>query len=181
MTSPDDAAPRPGAVHDVMVAFQFLTRIPMPRDLKPAPGNLGRAAGWFPFVGVVVGALIGLAASLAMGVGLSPGLAAVMAVGFGVMFTGSFHEDGLADSADAFGGGWGREQVLAIMRDSRIGSYGAGALTLLISTRLASLWSMNPSAWITSLVAAHTIARWSSVHMLRQNDYARRDGEAPGF
>ncbi|MCC6159633.1 MAG: adenosylcobinamide-GDP ribazoletransferase [Deltaproteobacteria bacterium] len=181
MTAAVHGTPRSGALRHALVAFQFLTRIPMPRDLNPSPGDLGRATGWFPVVGVVVGALIAAVGSAAMGIGLSPGIAAVIAVGFGLVVTGSFHEDGLADSADAFGGGWNREQVLTIMHDSRIGSYGSGAVTLLFAARLAALWSIDPAAWTASLIAAHTVARWTSVHLLHTKEYARRDGEAPGF
>lgn len=176
----DHGSPRVGGLRDAMVALQLLTRIPMPRDLSPSPDALGRAAGWFPVVGVVVGALIAAVGTAAVEIGLSPGLAAVIAIGFGVFVTGSFHEDGLADSADAFGAGWDRDQVLAIMRDSRIGSYGTVALALLFASRLAALWSTDPAAWNASLIAAHTVARWSSVHLMMTRDYARRDGEAPG-
>ncbi len=179
--SSDHGSPRVGGLRDAMVAFQLLTRIPMPRDLNPSRSDLGRAAGWFPVVGVVVGALIAAVGTAAVEIGLSPGLAAVVAIGFGVFVTGSFHEDGLADSADSFGAGWDRDQVLTIMRDSRIGSYGSISLVLLFTARLAALWSTDPAAWIASLIAAHTVARWSSVHLMRTRDYARRDGEAPGF
>ncbi len=176
-----DPEPPCGPLHHTMVAFQFLTRIPMPRDLSPSPNDLARAAGWFPVVGAVVGAMIALAAWAAMGVGLAPGVAAVIAVAVGILVTGSFHEDGLADSADAFGGGWSREQVLAIMRDSRIGSYGAASLVMLVAARLAALWSMDIGAWAAVLICAHSIARWSSLWLLRTNSYARDRDESPGL
>jgi adenosylcobinamide-GDP ribazoletransferase len=82
---------------------------------------------------------------------------------FLVMITGCFHEDGLADTADGFGGGWSREQVLLILRDSRIGSYGAAALTLSLLARLVLL-STLPLAHIAAyLIAAHVLCRWTTL------------------
>ncbi len=85
--------------------------------------------------------------------------------------TGALHEDGLADAADGFGGGTAPDRVLAIMKDSRIGTYGAVALILVIVAKLATLASLTPLDALRALVVAHTLARWSSVALLWRYPY----------
>lgn len=94
-------------------------------------------------------------------------IAVTLSTGATVLVTGALHEDGLADAADGFGGGTSAERVLEIMRDSRIGSYGAVALILVIITKLASLASLARGDAALALIAGHTLARWSSVALLR--------------
>lgn len=84
-----------------------------------------------------------------------------------MLVTGALHEDGLADAADGFGGGRSPERIIEIMHDSRIGSYGAVALILVIITKLAALASLSRTDAALALVAGHTMARWSSVALLR--------------
>jgi adenosylcobinamide-GDP ribazoletransferase len=90
----------------------------------------------------------------------------VLSLAATVLITGALHEDGLADAADGFGGGATPERVLEIMKDSRIGSYGAVALILAIIIKLASLASLSLVDIVTALIAGHTLARWSSVALL---------------
>src|SRR4051794_39860272 len=108
-------------------ALRFLTVIPAPRVAHIADDWLIRAAKYFPFVGIIVGGctagVLLLAGEMWSGV-----LPALLAVAAGIVLTGALHEDGLADTADGFGGGDARETRLVIMKDSRIGSYGALAL-----------------------------------------------------
>ena len=108
-------------------------------------------------------------------------MAAIAVVGFLVGVTGCLHEDGLADAADGFGGGRSREQTLAIMRDSRIGSYGATALILSLSARWLLIASL-PSAYAAQyLVAAHVLCRWTALPLGRWLDPARSGrGDHPG-
>jgi adenosylcobinamide-GDP ribazoletransferase len=97
----------------------------------------------------------------------------------GVLFTGAMHEDGLADTADAMGGGRDATDILRIMRDSRIGTYGAIALIIVFALRGAFLLDMRPSAWVPALVCAHACARLSCVLLVLALPYARTDG--PGL
>ena len=99
------------ALEDVLVAFRYLTVLPLPR--RRAPGDLGRAAGWFPVVGLVVGGGIALA-SIAADRLVPPGVGAILVVALWVGLTGALHLDGLADSSDGLGGGWSRERALSI-------------------------------------------------------------------
>ena len=104
-------------------ALQFLTRVPI-RLPQPVPHE--RALPWFAVAGALIGAAVG---AIAVGLGevLPPAVAAALAVVAGLLITGAFHEDGLADVADAFGGGWTVDERLRILKDSRHGTYGVAA------------------------------------------------------
>jgi adenosylcobinamide-GDP ribazoletransferase len=152
-------------------ATRFLTRLPTPSDVRFAPGGVDRSARYFPLVGQLVG-LLCAGAWLAAG-RFWPGLpAAVLAIAVGVLVTGALHEDGLADTADGLGGGRDREQRLTIMKDSRIGSYGALALILVIAARIALLAGMAPAAGALALIVAHGGARAAAVVVMTALPYA---------
>ena len=162
------------------IALIFLTRLPVaaPRDGGP---TLADSAGLFPLAGVVVGALGGLIYWLGDAVGLPPVLAAFGAVGATILATGALHEDGLADVADGFGGGFDRERKLEIMRDSALGSYGALALILSLGARVAALAALaDPAAVMGALVAAHGIARATLPAVMGFGRPARSDGLGAG-
>lgn len=103
-------------------------------------------------------------------------VALILSLGATVSVTGALHEDGLADAADGFGGGTTPERVLEIMKDSRIGSYGAMALILATLIKLASLASPSRLDIVTALIAGHTLARWSSVVLLWRYPYLGSKG-----
>jgi adenosylcobinamide-GDP ribazoletransferase len=175
------ALPPPRRVPALIVALQFLTRLPLPRDLATGPHDLIRAAPYFPAVGALVGGLCAAtAAALLTLTSLAPGVVAVMAVALGVLVTGAFHEDGLADAADGIAGGLERGDRLRIMRDSRVGTFGALALVLLILGRVASLWAMDVAAWTAALLAAHTLGRYMALVLIRTQPYARDDDPGVG-
>ena len=146
---------------DVLVAFQFMTRLPLPA-IPFDPGALARAAKFFPVVGLAIG-LVASIVSHFLSPHLGRPLTALLALVFFILATGALHEDGLADAADGFGGGWDRGQVLAIMRDSRIGSYGTLALILSIAARLILLATLPLSRWIPFVVAAQVLCRWTTL------------------
>jgi adenosylcobinamide-GDP ribazoletransferase len=165
---------------DVFAALGFLTRIPTPRlgDGDAAP-NLARAAWAFPLVGLLVGAIVGLAYWAAAALGLASTVAAVWALIVSALLTGALHEDGLADAADGFGGGATGERKLEIMRDSRIGSYGALALVLSTFARVAALSSIaDPKAAMIALTVAGSLGRASLLALLAALRPAREDGLA---
>ena len=124
-------------------AVQFLTRIPI--RLRAAP-NLAACVPWFPVVGGAIGALIGALVAGLMEVVPST-VAAAIGIVVGVLITGAFHEDGLADTADAFGGGWTVERRLEILKDSRHGTYGVAAISSSIVLRIVALGAVaGPAA-----------------------------------
>ncbi len=150
---------RPGS--DFLSAVQFLTRIPLP-SLAYEEDSLARAVKFFP----AVGALIGYAAALlhrALAPHLSRPLTAIAVFTFLILLTGALHEDGLADCADGFGGGHTRDKILLIMRDSRIGTYGALALILSLSARVLLLTAIPLDRVLPTLVAANILSRWTAL------------------
>jgi adenosylcobinamide-GDP ribazoletransferase len=164
----------------LLAAFTFLTRLPLPGADQVDGETLARSSLWFPVVGAVVGS-VGGAVLVASARVWPPLVAAVLALLATVLLTGAFHEDALADAADGLGGGVTRERALAIMKDSRIGSYGAVALVLVLSGRIACLAAMEPMEGARALIGAHVLGRWSSLPLIRMLPYARTDGSARPF
>jgi len=163
---------------DALAAVRFLTRIPVP-DTEYDPAALSRAVVFFPVVGLLVG---GLAVLVAKGLAghLAQPVVALLVVVFLVLVTGGLHEDGLADAADGFGGGWTREKILLIMRDSRIGSYGALALIFSVGLRVLLLGTMAPGRVAGSLVAGAVLSRWTVLPLSAWLGSARAEGEGEG-
>lgn len=149
----------------VAVAFQFLTRLPVPQ-IPVVDGDLRRATAAFPLVGLVVGALVaGVRIATEPFLGVTP--ATVLAVAAGIAVTGAFHEDGLADTFDGLWGGWTPERRVEIMRDSRVGTYGASALLLAILMQVALLASLSRGVFVAAIVAAHVLGRASVLVAVR--------------
>lgn len=143
-------------------AIVFLTRIPVrtTRSLDTA-----RSVPWFPIVGMFIGVLVGGIAAL-LEPWSSPYVAAGVAIVVGLLVTGAFHEDGLGDVADAFVGGWTREDRLRILKDSRHGTYGVVALASSIALRFVALGALvlaGPKSAFIGAVAAHGMARSAAV------------------
>jgi adenosylcobinamide-GDP ribazoletransferase len=159
---------------DLRAAFMLLTRLPV----GWLGGSVARGAGiWaYPIVGLVVGLIAGAVFWGASRLGLAPAVAAIFAVAAGVVTTGALHEDGLADTADGFGGGASVGRKLEIMRDSRIGSFGALALMLSVGLRVAALADSGQVA--VALVAAAVLGRAAMVGMMVALPPARPDGLA---
>jgi adenosylcobinamide-GDP ribazoletransferase len=144
-----------------LVAFQFLTRLPIP-GVPYESDSLARSAKFFPVVGLVIGfSAAGLQHILTPH--LNRALVALLVLTFFVLITGGLHEDALADTADAFGGGLNREQVLAIMRDSRIGSFGALALILSMLARVFLLSILPLNRFAAVVVSAQVLCRWTAL------------------
>lgn len=149
-----------------LLAVQFLTRLPVPGtgglSSDQVAAGLIRAVGWFPLVGALVGALT---AGAAIGADLLwPAWVAVsIALIVEARVTGAFHEDAVADFCDAFGGGTSAEAVRRILKDSRIGSYGALGLILAVGLRgalmLAALAMLAPAVAIAAIIASATFGR----------------------
>jgi adenosylcobinamide-GDP ribazoletransferase len=148
-------------VEDMATAFQFLTRLPLGR-LPYDPNALSRSAKFFPLVGFAVG-LVGAGWYLWLVRHLPAPIAALLTVAFFVVATGALHEDGLADVADAFGGGWDRERVLSILKDSRIGTFGALAIVISVALRLLLLASLPLDRVALYVVSGQVLCRWTAL------------------
>jgi adenosylcobinamide-GDP ribazoletransferase len=154
-------------------AAQFLTRVPVPGPQAWSDELLARSARYFPLVGLAVGGLCAAVFLLARQAWPTGVLPALLAVAAGVAVTGGFHEDGLADTADGLGGGHEPEQRLAIMKDSRLGSYGALALGLVLAARIAALAQAGgPWRAAAVLFCAHGLARAAAVVAMHMMPYA---------
>jgi adenosylcobinamide-GDP ribazoletransferase len=156
------------------IALGFLTRIPIPRTVEHNAENLNDAARYFPAVGLLVGAFAALIYTLAAQI-WPPAIAVLLSTIGTVLLTGAFHEDGFADSCDGFGGGWNREQVLTIMKDSRIGTYGAIGLGLVVALKFAALQSLTLAAVAPALLIGHCWSRLLATSYLFNYEYAREE------
>jgi adenosylcobinamide-GDP ribazoletransferase len=162
--------------NDVSLAISLLTRIPMPHQAAVLPDSMARAQRAFPLVGAMIGLAIGLVERGLLAVGIPELAAAALALGAGAALTGALHEDGLADVGDGFGGGRDREAKLAIMRDSRLGTYGVLVLLVGFVAKLSALASLPMTAIIPALVAAHALARAAIPVLAANMPLAREDG-----
>jgi adenosylcobinamide-GDP ribazoletransferase len=162
---------------DLLTALGFLTRL-VPLGRMAAAGLLAGACRTFPIVGALVGLIAAAALHAALGLGLPPLAAAVLAVAAAVLATGGLHEDGLADTADGLGGGGSRAAKLAIMRDSRIGTFGVLAVVLAVALKLAALVALPSHTATGALVAAHAGSRAVLPWIMRRERPARSEGLA---
>jgi adenosylcobinamide-GDP ribazoletransferase len=162
--------------NDVGLAIALLTRIPMPHRDAVTSDRMARAQRAFPLVGAMIGVAIGLVARCLLAVGIPELAAAALALGAGAALTGALHEDGLADVGDGFGGGRDRETKLAIMRDSRLGTYGALVLLVSFAAKFSALANLPMTEIIPALVVAHTLARAAIPVLALNMPFARDDG-----
>ena len=161
----------------------FLTRLPCPTWVDHHPAYLMRSLMWFPLLGACIGgwAAVWLAAA---GVLWGPAIAAAASTLATVWLTGCFHEDGLADCFDGFGGGWGRAQILRIMKDSRIGTYALVGTSLVLYLKLHALQALAGADGgggrlaAAALVAAHAASRWTSLPLISLCTYIQDEEDA---
>lgn len=161
---------------ETKVAAVFLTRLPLNfGSIAAIP--IGEAARGFPAVGAAIGIAAALVYGIAVSFDLPPAVAAVLAVGAMVLMTGGLHEDGLADMADGFGAGHDREDILAIMHDSRIGAYGVLALMLVIGLRILCVAELHGTLTAAlALIAASAGSRALLPLVMHYVPAARDDG-----
>lgn len=159
-----------------LLALQFLTRLPLPEGAEWSEAAARRSPGWYPAVGLLLG--LGAAGVFLLAGGLLPQvMAALLAVAVLTLATGALHEDGLADLCDGIGGARGDPaRALEIMRDSRIGTYGALGLGLVLALRVLALALMPFWSVPFALVAGAVLSRVSMVRAMAAADYARPSG-----
>ena len=149
----------------ILVAIQFLTRIPVPSFNHYDPQWLHQSSRYFPAVGLLIGVLCAGVFWLGS-ILFTPLVAAVISTAFGIKLTGAFHEDGLADSCDGLGGGLTRERTLEIMKDSRLGTYGVLGLVSALLLKISLLAAMPVSVAIVALIIGHTASRLFCISLL---------------
>ena len=177
-------------LHIFFTALMFYTRIPCPKNIDHNPDYLNKASRYFPLIGWIVG-------SVAFGVFsvfkylVGPEIAVLFSMIASVLVTGAFHEDGFADVCDGFGGGWTKEKILTIMKDSAIGAYGAIGLILLLLLKYQGLnqlilVSKDPTFIIYNsqftilllFVTGHAISRLAAISIVFTHQYSREDASS---
>jgi adenosylcobinamide-GDP ribazoletransferase len=158
-------------------ALQFFTRLPIPRWVGFDPAWLNQAARYFPLVGVVVALIAGAVYAVSFKL-FPPAIAAILSTAAGIYATGAFHEDGFADTCDGLGGGMTAERTLDIMKDSRIGAYGAIGIGCLLLLKCATLTMLPSFGVLAALLFAHPMSRLMATALIWRLDYARAEGKA---
>lgn len=159
------------------IALQFFTRLPIPGWVGFERAWLQHAARYFPLVGSVVAAVTGAVYAASAWLWPAP-VAVLLSTAAGIYLTGAFHEDGFADMCDGFGGGMTRERVMEIMKDSRIGTYGALGMALLVALKCTVLSMLAPGTAVAALLLAHPVSRLAAAALIWRLAYARDEGKA---
>ena len=158
-----------------LTGMMFFTRVRVPQRIGQDPTMLNHAARHFPLVGLLVGLWATICTGLA-GLVFPPPIAILLGMLATLWMTGAFHEDGLADMLDAFGGGYTRARTLEIMKDSRLGTFGTVALFLALGMKWACLTSLShPWLLLGGLVAAHAWSRAVAISLVETMEYASED------
>lgn len=182
MTIPSHSPPPNRSVlkqewRSLLLAIGFFTRIPVPALPDYQEQELNLAGKYFPLVGIIVGAFAAIVYMLANNV-LPQDIAVLLSMVATLWLTGAFHEDGLTDAIDGLGGGWEKEQVLQIMQDSRIGSYGAVSIFMVLLLKFTALTHF-PSALIPLLlIAGHSLSRFCAVLVMATQRYVKYSGKS---
>ncbi|WGI23048.1 adenosylcobinamide-GDP ribazoletransferase [Amylibacter sp. IMCC11727] len=163
---------------DIPAAFTLLTRLPLPVDHAKTGERAARAAWAYPFVGAVLGLIAGVIALSLAAFGVQTGIAAAVALGTLMLLTGALHEDGLSDCADGLGGGTTLKKRLEIMKDSRIGAFGAAALGVTLLARWSGYDAVITVDWLWAFVAVGTASRLPMVLVMYGMPLSRPDGLA---
>ncbi|WP_153800996.1 adenosylcobinamide-GDP ribazoletransferase [Foetidibacter luteolus] len=162
-------------LHYFLTALMFLTRIPVPPIINHSDSMLQKSARYFTWVGLLVGVIAATAYWLLQHI-FSPALALAFSMAVSILTTGAFHEDGFADVCDAFGGGWTKEKILLIMKDSRLGTYGVVGLICILSVKFLLLLELvampgSLNRFLVIIIAAHGISRLAGLTMMHQYSY----------
>jgi len=170
-------------LHIFFTCLMFYTRIPCPKNIDHNPDYLNKATRYFPFIGWIVGTISFLAFYL-FSLFLSTETAVIFAIIASILTTGAFHEDGFADVCDGFGGGWTKEKILMIMKDSAIGAYGAIGLVLLFLLKFKLLaesillFTNNILLIFLLFISAHSLSRLAAISIIFTHEYSREDASS---
>ncbi len=161
-------------------ALMFYTRIPCPPWVDHSEEYIDKSTKYFPLIGWIVSAVSILFVAGLYSVFSAP-VCIVLAVAAGILTTGAFHEDGFADVCDGFGGGWTKEKILEIMKDSRVGAYGVIGLVLILSLKiflLVELLKFNVWYCCKAVILAHVLSRFMAVTFMYTHQYSRDDASS---
>lgn len=157
-----------------LTALSFFTRFPVGSIVDYSQESLNRCNRYFPLIGLIVGGVSAVTYYL-LSLVLPPSVAIILSMLVTILFTGAFHEDGFADMCDGFGGGWKKDQILNIMKDSRIGTYGTIGLIGMLLLKYSSLMELRHHQMLAIMVAAHIVSRTMAVTTMYTLSYVRED------
>ncbi|WP_299899294.1 adenosylcobinamide-GDP ribazoletransferase [uncultured Aquimarina sp.] len=159
-------------IHIFFTALMFFTRIPCPKWVNHDPEYLRKSSKYFPLVGILVG---GIGAIVFYGFSLlfSTEIALLLSMASTIYTTGAFHEDGFADVCDGFGGGWTKEKILLIMKDSRLGTYGTVGILLVLAIKFSALRETETSYIPLILISGHSLSRFIATTLIYTHPYVR--------
>ena len=161
-------------IHYLLTAVLFFTRIPCPKWVDHSADILNKSSRYFSLVGIVVGAI---AAFIFYGTSFifPENIAILLSMISSIWVTGAFHEDGFADVCDGFGGGWTKERILTIMKDSRLGTFGVIGLISILGLKYLSLNELNSNSVniIITIISGHSISRAIATVLLFTHEYVR--------
>jgi len=158
-------------------AVMFFTRIPYPKWMEYSEVRLNKSAMYFPLVGCLVGATAAFIFFLGLFI-FPKSVALLLSMIASVILTGAFHEDGWADVCDGFGGGWNKQDILRIMKDSRIGVYGTIGLIVILALKFVTLYEMEIELVPWALIAGHSMSRFVSTSFLYTHSYVRENEDS---
>jgi len=162
----------------LLLAVQFYTRLPVPAWAGYSDELLNKATIYFPLVGWLVGSVAAGVFAGASFLFRNAEVALLLSMVASILLTGAFHEDGFADVCDGFGGGWTQDKILAIMKDSRLGTYGATGLGLLLAGKFLVLRGLPPAAVTPALLLAHPLSRATALTCIFSHRYARANEDS---
>jgi len=167
-----------------LTAVMFYTRIPCPKWVDHSEEFLSKSVRYLPLVGWIVGGISAIV-YIVFSYFLPPTISLILSLIASVLVTGAFHEDGLADVCDGFGGGWTKDKILTIMKDSRVGTYGVVALVLIFLTKFFSLSSIVDIApqnnieifILLTFISGHSLSRFIAITTIVTHQYVRENDD----
>jgi len=159
-------------LHTFLTAMMFFTRIPCPKWVDHNPTILSKSAKYFSLIGVLIGA-IGALVFLVSSYLFSKEISILFSMFATIYTTGAFHEDGFADVCDGFGGGWTKDKILTIMKDSTLGTYGVIGLILILGLKFSALNNMGISYLPLLIIAGHSTSRFIATTLIFTHPYVR--------
>jgi len=164
----------------IIIAWQFLTVIPIQRGLRPRGKELGSSMAFFPLVGMLLGGVLALFDLILQGV-FPVEIRSILILALLTIITGANHLDGFADTVDGIMGGRNRREALRIMKDSRVGAEGAVGLVLLILMKYLCISHLHGAWRVMGLITMPAASRWTMVLMAYMGPYARKTGQGRAF
>ncbi len=164
-------------VHILLTALQFFTRIPCAKWIDHHPEYLTKSSKYFSLIGILVGSISAVTYSIAALL-FTTDIALLLSMVASIYTTGAFHEDGFADVCDGFGGGWTKEKILLIMKDSRLGTYGTVGILLVLALKFTALRAIDTTVIPLTLIAGHSLSRAIATTLIYTHPYVRDTGDS---